>query len=200
MISSALLTDQRWLKHGFGTKAAPLSQDGMVSLQQIHSAQVLRATLSEGCEGQGDALITKQPGVTLSIRTADCLPILLADIEHRAVAAVHAGWRGTAARILEATLERMHREFGTEPAHVVAAIGPGIGVCCYEVGAEVASQFGKLQAGHLDLAAENQKQLERARVRAFDTLVHCTRCDPRNFHSFRRDKEEAGRMISWIGT
>ena len=180
MIASDLLTDQRWLKHGFGTKVAPLSQDGMVSMQQIHSAQVLRTALSEGCEGEGDALITNQPGVTLSIRTADCLPILLADLKHRAIAAVHAGWRGTAAKILEATLERMHHEFGTEPGHVVAAIGPGIGVCCYEVGAEVARLFGKSRAGHLDLAAENQKQLERARVRAFDTLVHCTRCDPKD--------------------
>ena len=198
ILRSALLSQFPWLEHGFGTKAAPLSQHGMVSLQQVHSAQVLSASEKPGCAGEGDALIGGQPGAILSIRTADCLPILLVDAHRRAVAAIHAGWRGTAAGIVRETLDRMKSEFGTRPGNVFAAIGPGIGACCYEVGADVAARFGK-PAGRLDLAAENQSQLEQARLQGIDTLVHCTRCDAHHFHSYRRDKESAGRMISFIG-
>ena len=88
-----------------------------------------------------DALITRQPGVLLVVQTADCVPILLADTRTRAVAAIHSGWRGTLRRIAEKTLGRMRIEFGTRPEHVIAAIGPAIGRCCYEVGSDVAREF-----------------------------------------------------------
>jgi YfiH family protein len=90
---------------------------------------------------QGDALLTGQPGLLLAAQTADCVPILLVDTERRAVAAVHAGWRGTLARVVAKTVGRMRLEFGTRPADIVAAIGPAIGQCCYEVGPEVAQAF-----------------------------------------------------------
>jgi YfiH family protein len=90
----------------------------------------------------GDAAITQLPGVLLSVQVADCVPILLADTRRRVVAAVHAGWRGTLARIAAKTLGRMQQEFGTRPQDVVAALGPAIGRCCYQVGPEVAQQFG----------------------------------------------------------
>jgi hypothetical protein len=90
---------------------------------------------------QGDALLTSQPGLLLAVQTADCVPILLADPARRAVAAVHAGWRGTLARVVAKTVGRMRLEFGTRPADIVAAIGPAIGRCCYEVGPEVAQAF-----------------------------------------------------------
>lgn len=136
----------------------------------------------------------------MSIRTADCFPILLADPVHRAVAAVHAGWRGTAAEIATGTLRRMRDEYGTQPADVFAAIGPGIGACCYRVGEEVARRFGKNSAGHLDLAQENQRQLIRVGVphAHIDLIGACTFCDAARFHSFRREGERAGRMISFI--
>src|SRR5579863_5711841 len=109
----------------------------MASLKQIHSGIVL---LGEqiGCAGEGDALVTARAGVPVSVRTADCYPILLADARHRVVAAVHAGWRGTAARIVIRTLQEMHRVYGTETTDIYTAIGPGIGACCYQVGADVA--------------------------------------------------------------
>ena len=88
-----------------------------------------------------DAAITRDSGVLLTVQTADCVPILLADTRQRIVAAVHAGWRGTLARIAVKTLGRMQQEFGTRPQDVVAALGPAIGRCCYEVGPEVAQQF-----------------------------------------------------------
>lgn len=116
-----------------------------VLLRQIHSDLIYvvgRDDVPQGATApQGDALITREPGVLLAVQTADCIPILLADTKRRAVAAIHSGWRGTAQRIAEKTLGRMQMEFGTRPEDVVAAIGPGIGACCYEVGHEVIKTF-----------------------------------------------------------
>jgi YfiH family protein len=90
---------------------------------------------------KGDGLMTGEPGVLLGIQTADCIPVLLADRKNRAVAAFHAGWRGTLARIVENGVGRMRLEFGSKPEHLIASIGPGIGQCCYAVGEEVQQQF-----------------------------------------------------------
>jgi hypothetical protein len=94
----------------------------------------------------------------------------------------------------------MKAEFGTAPADVHAAIGPGIGVCCYEVGEDVARQFGIEHRTHLNLAFENRKQLEAAGVapQNIEALGVCTFCDAERFFSYRREKEKAGRMTSYI--
>jgi polyphenol oxidase len=117
----------------------------LAALRQIHSDilhVVGAAAFPQGQQGpKGDALITREPGVLLTIQTADCIPILFADTRQRAVAAVHSGWRGTAQRIAEKTLGRMQMEFGTRPQDVIAALGPGIGGCCYEVGHDVVKEF-----------------------------------------------------------
>jgi YfiH family protein len=199
VLLSSLLAGLPWVDHGFGTRHAPLSQEGMASLKQIHSALPLIAE-RHGFAGEGDALLTACAGVPVSVRTADCLPILVADPSSRAVAAIHAGWRGTAAQIVVETLRRMRLEFGTDAGEVHVAIGPGIGVCCYEVGAEVARRFGREGAGRVDLAAENRRQLIQAGVpeTQIDILNACTRCEPERFHSYRRDGDRAGRMISYI--
>jgi YfiH family protein len=115
------------------------------SLRQIHSDIIHVVGPQEFPQGEdapkGDALITREPGVLLTVQTADCIPILLADTKNRAVAAIHSGWRGTSQRIAEKTLGRMQMEFDTDPLHVIAAVGPGIGGCCYEVGHEVVKEF-----------------------------------------------------------
>jgi YfiH family protein len=200
ILTSPILQSLPWIEHGFGTRYAPLSQDRMASLKQVHSAVPLVADRPEGCVGEGDALLTREPGVTVSVRTADCFPVLLVDVRHRAVAAVHAGWRGTAEGILVETLRRMHDEFGTRVADISAAIGPGIGACCYEVGEEVAHRFGLAGAGRIDLAAENLRQLVQHRVShgSISVAGACTFCDQGRFYSWRRDRETAGRMISYI--
>jgi len=200
VLYSPLLTELKWLNHGFGTRADSIPQESMASLKQIHSGIVLVGE-QIGCAGEGDALVTAGDGVSVSVRTADCYPILLADNRNRAVAAVHAGWRGTAARIVDRTIERMHAQFGTEGRDLWVAIGPGIGSCCYEVGVEVARQFGLEAAGRIDLAEMNHRQLVQAGVTEshIEILGGCTKCDARRFHSFRRDQERAGRMISFIG-
>lgn len=116
-----------------------------VGLRQIHSDIVHLVDAAKAAQSdfapQGDALITRERGILLCVQTADCIPILLADTKHRAVAAIHSGWRGTVQRIAEKTLGRMQMEFGTRPAEVIAAIGPGIARCCYEVGHEVVMEF-----------------------------------------------------------
>ena len=117
----------------------------VVALRQIHSDIVHVVGAADVPQGEqaasGDALITREPGVLLTIQTADCIPILLADSEQRVVAAIHSGWRGTVQRVAEKTLGRMQMEFGTRPRDVVAALGPGIGGCCYEVGHDVVKEF-----------------------------------------------------------
>jgi len=194
-----LLDGLDWLEHGFGTRNAVLDQAAMASLKQIHSGISFKAE-NPGCVGEGDALVTRIPGVAVSIRTADCFPILLADPQTRAVAAVHAGWRGTAAGVVRASLARMQEEFGTKPENMYAAIGPGVGRCCYEVGAEVARQFGLNEAGKLDLAVENRNQLIAAGLQPekIEQVGGCTFCQPKQFFSWRRDHDPAGRMISFI--
>jgi YfiH family protein len=200
VLYSPLLTDLKWLHHGFGTRADSVPQESMVSLKQIHSG-IVRIGKQIGCAGEGDALVTALAGVPVSVRTADCYPILLADDRNRAVAAVHAGWRGTAAHIAIRALEEMHRLYGTAAADVYAAIGPGIGECCYEVGADVARQFGREHSGAIDLAAINRCQLLDAGVAGhrINVLGGCTKCDAHLFHSYRRDRSAAGRMVSYIG-
>jgi hypothetical protein len=117
----------------------------VAALRQIHSDIMHVVGPDAFPQGEqapkGDALITCEPGVLLTIQTADCIPILLADTKQRAVAAIHSGWRGTVQRIAEKTLGRMQMEFGTRPQDVIAALGPGIGGCCYEVGHEVVKEF-----------------------------------------------------------
>jgi hypothetical protein len=151
--------------------------------------------------GEGDALVENAPGTVVAVRTADCIPILLVDERNRAVAAVHAGWRGTAAHIAHHAIAAMRERFGTRPPDLHAAIGPGIGKCCYEVGPEVAAQFGEQGRAHIDLAASNRAQLIQAGVtpgRVYASNL-CTMCRADEFHSFRRDREAAGRMHSFAG-
>jgi len=113
----------------------------LAAMKQIHSdvIHVFRREPAETC--RGDASVTKRPGLLLAVQTADCVPILLADPKKRAVGAVHAGWRGTLGRIAEKAVGRMRLEFGSRPQDLIAAVGPSIGPCCYEVGAEFVAKF-----------------------------------------------------------
>lgn len=122
-----------------GDPATPL-----VTVRQIHSSVVVRAGEADAGRLQppkADGLITDTPGLLLAIMTADCIPVLVVDRQHRAVGAFHAGWRGTVKRIVECGIGRMRLEFGSRPENLAAAIGPGIGGCCYAVGEEVQSAF-----------------------------------------------------------
>jgi YfiH family protein len=197
------LDSMGWLIHGFGTRHSdvPALFDHLATLRQIHSATCIAAGGRSGVLGSGDALIENTPGAVVAVRTADCIPILLVDERLRAVAAVHAGWRGTAAHIVQGAVESMRQRFGTSPADVHAAIGPGIGPCCYEVGPEVAAQFGAQGRTHIDLGGANRRQLTETGVtpgRIYASNL-CTMCRREDFHSFRRDGEAAGRLFSFAG-
>jgi YfiH family protein len=123
------------------TAAVAAKQMTLVTLRQIHSDVIHVIATPAADAPKADALATRTPGLLLGVQTADCVPILLADTRQRVVAAIHAGWRGTLARIAVKALGRMRMQFGTRPRDVVAALGPAIGRCCYEVGPEVAQAF-----------------------------------------------------------
>lgn len=199
-----------WLWHGFGTRAAPLDDlKGVSTLKQVHSAVVLEVVGEPGLCGEGDALLARLPGSRVGVKTADCVPVLIVDPVRRAVAAVHAGWRGSAAGISAATVKQLAVRFGSRPRDLHAAIGPGIGACCYEVGPEVAIQFKDVfpermdldERTRIDLGETNRRQLSQAGVPEEQThcSTECTFCNSREFHSFRRDRNAAGRMLSVIG-
>src|ERR1700730_975644 len=113
-----------WLEYGFGTRHSIWNVDTLSTVRQIHSARVVTAEGKAGCLGKGDALISDTPGVRLAVKTADCFPILLADPAHRAVAAIHAGWRGAAKKVVDAVIGEMRERFHSEPSDLHAAIGP----------------------------------------------------------------------------
>lgn len=152
-----------------------------------------------------DGLITNEPGVALAIFTADCTPILLHDPVTGAVGAVHAGWRGTAASIAGKAVEAMAREFGSNPAHIRAAIGPNIGVCCFETDADVPEAlleafaeaakpfiFPKGSKYYVNLKEINALALRRAGVRNIDISLDCTVCQCHRFWSHRVTKGDRG--------
>ena len=164
-----------------------------------------------------DAIVSDARGVLAGVKTADCVPILLADPITGAYAAVHAGWRGTLARVALKGLEQMRREYGAEPENVIVAIGPAAGACCYEVGLDVIDVF-KTEFPHeldifnptrdnhacIDLLCVNRNQLSGASVKPANifTAPLCTMCRTDLFFSYRREKNvygKVGRLMSVIG-
>jgi len=154
--ASVLASGQRVLNLGFtewdkpeavrrnrGTFQSALGADDLtlVPLSQFHSAVVRSVPPVSDRPSKGDASATDKAGFLLAVQTADCVPILLVDPETRAVAAIHAGWRGTLARIAEKTVGQMRMRFGSNPKDLIAAMGPSIGACCYEVGTELVTMF-----------------------------------------------------------
>jgi polyphenol oxidase len=163
-----------------------------------------------------DALVTATPDIALAVVSADCVPVLLADPESGAVGAVHAGWRGTAADVAGAAVRALSRQYGVEPSRIVAAIGPSIGACCYDVGEELRPAFAT--AGHpardldawfsrdpdgrsrLDLWLANQDLLVRAGLARDNVHVAglCTKTHLGWFESYRADGPKAGRLAAII--
>ena len=213
------------LVHGFERRLGPASQETreearrrltrflepfgrLLCLKQVHGARVVAAPW-EGTP-EADAGTSTEPGWFLGVETADCLPVLMVDPARRAVAAVHAGWRGTAAGVAAAAVEAL-RASGSRPEDLLAALGPAIGPCCYEVGEELRDAFGPrgsefFRPGprgrlHLDVRAANRRQLVLAGLppERIQDVDECTRCRPDLYHSYRRDGPGAGRMLSYVG-
>ena len=181
---------------------------------QTHSTEVRRLDTPAALHTlRGvDALITDKPHLCVGVSTADCIPVLLYDAAHRAVAAIHAGWRGTIGRIVERTISMMQKEYGTRPAALFAAIGPGISGNAYEVGDELPGLFSEagfpmgeiaFKTGghyHLDLPRANTLELIRLGVPA-DHIHRCNLCTythHQRFFSARRQGIRSGRIFTGI--
>jgi polyphenol oxidase len=183
---------------------------------QVHGMTVATAPRSEATWTETpdcDALVSLDGHVALAIKVADCLPISILDTEHGKVANIHSGWRGAAARVVPAAVERMSALHGTKPSSVRAWLGPSIRTCCFEVGEEVVDAL-RLAYGdvdrwvdrssgsrpHVDLSGLTTGVLTAAGVPPglIDDCGLCTRCDGSIFHSFRRDGKRAGRNLMVI--
>ena len=195
-------------------KAIGVDANRFTTCQQVHGSKVVQVTkelVGSGAKdfantiADTDALITNLPDVPLMLFYADCVPVLLADLETGAIGLAHAGWRGTVANIGVKTLAAMGEAFGTKPENILAAIGPSIGACCYEVDDFVRDQAsgyeeffapkggGKYQ---LDLWGMNAKQLQEAGVPAENITVAgiCTNDNVELFCSYRAEQGKTGRM------
>jgi hypothetical protein len=163
-------------------RALGLASEELTTVGAVHGNRIARVDVPQDVVQGVDGLVTDRQGVSLFATFADCYPILLWDRGKRAVALVHAGWRGTQARVAEAAVKAMREEYGSEPTDLVAGVGPGICGLCYEVGGEVASQFdgrfvkpGRDDRFLLDLAAANASQLVAAGVGAVHVIGLCTK-------------------------
>jgi YfiH family protein len=212
-----------FLHHGFGTAswkekdfARRKEWQGfkLLFLDQIHSDVVHFIRKVPAKNPRGDALVTDLPGLILVIKTADCLPILLVDEANRVIAAVHCGWKGTLQRVLEKVILGMKDHFGSDARALLAGFGPCIGGNCYEVGEDIPARFAAkgfpvsfflpipgCRGKYLfDLREANRFQLRRVGIpeKNIFSVGICTHCDSRCL-SYRRDKNQTGRMLSFIG-
>jgi YfiH family protein len=199
--------------------AVGVAPDHVVSMNQVHGREVVTVRGEVPRERpEADALVSRSSDEALVVRAADCVPLLIADRQTRAVGAVHAGWRGTAARVAVAAVESLTCEFGSRPEDLIVAIGPAIAPCCYEVGSDLVDAFAA--AGHerylidrwfltprdkkmrLDVPGANRDQLVLAGVREENIHVSglCTAMHLDLLTSYRVEKEKAGRIAGVIRT
>jgi YfiH family protein len=182
---------------------------GFARVRQVHGTRLVHMRQPSEPVEEADAVLSTEPGVGACISVADCVPVLLADPGTGAVVAVHAGWRGTIARVSQAAVRALAGISSAEPARFFAAIGPCIGPCCYEVSADLAARFARevgpvVRAGpggpHVDLPEANRLLLLEAGLRAEQVEVagRCTSCDVRSFFSHRRDRGRTGRHVAFI--
>ena len=220
------------VRHFFGTRhhapvayetgvpassAGAIGRDWLLSVKQVHGTEALIVdrplTGSDRFEGGWDALITNQPGVTVVVRTADCVPVLVYDSRRKAVAAIHAGWRGTLAGIVPKTIQSMVARFAIQLGDLRMSIGPSAGPCCYEVDQAVLEPLRRGRhdwpallhddrgaKARLDLKALVRRQSAEAGISPEHiTAVNvCTICHPALFYSYRREGRVNGTMLSGI--
>lgn len=207
--SEAVAINRERAAHALGVESAALA-----GVRQVHSAEVVRVTAPFAEQPRADALVTATPGIALTVLTADCQPVLLADPEAQVVGAAHAGWRGALSGVLEATVDAMEA-LGAHRARIRAVIGPTISQRAYEVGPEFLDAFlaedpgyARFFAGgngdrmHFDLPGFGLHRLRSYGVDEAEWTRHCTYSDAERFYSYRRSvhlhEADYGRLISGI--
>lgn len=191
-------------------QALAVSPVSLASVRQVHGARVRVVTARQRDQvplvvEEADALVTREQGVVLTIRVADCAPVLL--LHDGVVGAAHAGWRGTALGVVANTVAAM-QQLGAGMSATEAFIGPHIRVCCFEVGEEVERAFAHVPGAvsvaprtgkaHVDLSVVLRSQLEALGVQRISDSGFCTSCDPVRFYSHRRDKGTTGRHVAFV--
>jgi polyphenol oxidase len=197
---------------GLAAAALGVDRERLYFLSQVHGKRIVELTGAERLDHvfgvEGDALVSSDPTLACGVRTADCVPILIADLTTGRAAAIHAGWRGVSANIAAAALA----ELGGYPDHWLAAIGPHISVDAFEVGADVAAELARCSKAEQPILREqdgkawvNLRQIVRAQLASAGVLPHhvedvvgCTHSDAERFFSFRRDGQISGRHLSAI--
>jgi YfiH family protein len=215
--------DAAWRERQRWARAARIDPMALSTVHQVHGREVigigvdrrgLGGPLGSTALGRADAIMTATPGVAVMTLHADCLPIILADPDVPAVAAIHAGWRGTVVDVVGATVQAMTTEYGARPERMVVLLGPGMRSCCYEVGDEVVEAW-RASAGidgevalsrgprrwHFDLAIANRSLLAKAGIAAdrIDDQSHCTHCNGDRWFSHRLQGPETGRFGAMVG-
>jgi YfiH family protein len=202
------MLDALEIEHGFGLRRAErVLPPGLLYPRQVHGARVMRVPPLPP-DAQADALVTDAPGIAVGVFTADCVPILIAGSGGGGVATVHAGWRGSALRVAEVAARTLAEALQCHPGTLVAAIGPHIGPCCYEVDGPVHTAVGddsvfteSDRPGHyrLDLFELNRRHLLAAGLRPerIDRVEGCTACDLTRFYSYRREGH-TGRLPHYV--
>lgn len=196
-------------------RAMDISPEQTAACHLVHGADIITVSRAnqQPVMGTADGLITQDTGVFLFMRFADCTPLLFFDPVHRAVGITHAGWRGTMQNAAGATIQALQAQFGSQPGNIIAAIGPAIGPCCYEVGPEVisAGEAALTNAGNLftpngrpnharfDMWAANRQQLRQAGVGEILESQLCTACRTDLFYSHRAEQGKTGRYGVIIG-
>lgn len=218
--TSELLEQFPEIQHGFlsrdwGEKQAEgIPGKEVCQVKQVHGKSVVpvddKWVLEDCLRQEADIMVSQRPNVALTIRTADCLPMLFFDPGKRAVAAAHAGWRGTVLGVANETIESLRSKFGCDPENIRVAIGPSIRQCCYEVDRSVYGAIkdkkvfrevpDKLNRWMLSLQILNERQLREAGILQDHIWVSdfCTVCRLDTFFSFRKEGEAAGRQWSFI--
>jgi YfiH family protein len=214
LLQSTLL-ERAGFPHAFPTRDAGdadllnrLGCTQVVQVRQVHGAAAILADEAPGAEA--DAVVARRtvaswrgpsPGTAVGVRVADCVPVLVGSTETGGVAAIHAGWRGVVAGVIASGVDLLGR------GSLVAAIGPCIGACCFEVGTEVAERIGFVTRRAGDKAFVDLRAAVRAQLRslglpddAIEDVPGCTKHEPDRFHSFRRDGANSGRMLAAIAT
>ncbi len=191
----------------------PVDSRTLTFMNQIHSDGIVIKSNKKPSFPTADAIITNIKGIGLAIKTADCVPIFLYDEKNNVAVAIHAGWRGTALKIVKKVLKKLEQEFDSDIESLFAFIGPAINQKCYEVGKDVYEHFGFLgkrkndffykckgEKFLMDLKGINAHMLEGYGIKSENMEISelCTHCEKELFYSYRRDRQNSGRNISFI--